>query len=64
MMLVVLLVPGGHRTPWFVAAVLSAIAASLSTVRGLVCRPVGALFIPWNQTRPRLCLWRTLIGAP
>jgi hypothetical protein len=50
MMLVVLLVPNGRRRLWFAVAVLMAIAASLSTVQGFVCWPVGAICILWTQT--------------
>ena len=42
-MLVALLIPNNHRTAWFVIAVLLASAASLTTVQGFLCWPVGAI---------------------
>jgi hypothetical protein len=48
MMLVVLLLPDNHRSLWFVVAVLVAAVASLTTVQGFLCWPVGAICLLWN----------------
>ena len=48
-MLFALQVPKGRRTLWFAVAVIAAFAASLSTVQGFLCWPVGLIYILWNQ---------------
>lgn len=61
LMLYLLLVPDGRRTLWFVLAVVAAIAASLSTVQGFLCWPIGAICILWptlsSRRRPELATW-------
>jgi hypothetical protein len=44
-----LLVPDSRRLLWFAVAVLAAIAASLSTLQGFLCWPLGAVCILWSQ---------------
>jgi hypothetical protein len=48
-MLFALQVPHNRRTLWFVVAVIAALAASLSTVQGFLCWPLGAIGILWSQ---------------
>ncbi len=52
-MLFALQVPNGRRTLWFVVAVIAAFAASLSTLQGFVCWPLGAICLVWSQPWPR-----------
>jgi hypothetical protein len=52
-MLVVLLVPINHRPAWFALAVLLAIAASLCTVQGFLCWPLGAIVFIWMRAWTR-----------
>ncbi len=52
-MLFALQVPNGRRALWFVIAVIAAIAASLSTLQGFVCWPLGAICLIWSQPWPR-----------
>ena len=61
-MLVALLIPNNHRTAWFVIAVLSASAASLTTVQGFLCWPVGAICLLWGKpsggrARTEIAVW-------
>jgi hypothetical protein len=48
-MLVALLIPNNHRTALFSVAVLSASAASVTTVQGFLCWPVGAICLLWSK---------------
>ena len=52
-MLFALLVPESRRTLWVAVAVLAAVAASLSTVQGFLCWPLGAICILWSRPRAR-----------
>ncbi len=52
LMLIVLFVPTKHRVLWFAVAALLACTASLTTLQGFACWPVGAICILWNQYRP------------
>lgn len=61
-MLVALLIPNNHRTAFFVVAVLSASAASLTTVQGFLCWPVGAICLLWSigsagRARAEIAVW-------
>ena len=63
-LLFALLVPDGRRSLWFALAVLAAIAASLTTVQGFLCWPLGVICILWGDPRTRrafveLALWCT-----
>ncbi len=49
LMLIVLLVPNSRRGRWFAVGVFCAAAASLATLQGFVCWPVGAICLLWNQ---------------
>ena len=49
MVLVALLIPNNHRRAWFAVAVLLASAASLTTIQGFLCWPVGAICLLWNK---------------
>ena len=49
MMLVVLFVPKGRRRLWFAIAVVFAVAASLASIQGFLCWPLGAICIVWNR---------------
>ena len=62
-MLFVLQVPKGRRTLWFAVAVIAAFAASLSTVQGFLCWPVGLIYILWNQPWARRASHELLCGA-
>jgi hypothetical protein len=53
MMLVALLGRNAHRNLWFVGAILLACAASLTTIQGFLCWPLGAICILWTQPRAR-----------
>lgn len=62
MTLVALLVPNNRRTLWFAVAVLLACSASLTTVQGFLCWPVGAICLLWSQrsagrVRPEITVW-------
>lgn len=62
MMLGALLGPKRHRTLWFAIAVVLACAASLSTIQGFLCWPVGAICILWSRpsagrVRPEIAVW-------
>jgi hypothetical protein len=46
-MLFALKVPHNRRTLWFAVAVIAALAASLSTIQGFFCWPLGAICIIW-----------------
>jgi hypothetical protein len=64
-MLVALLIPNNHRTALFVVAVLLASAASLTTVQGFLCWPVGAICLLWSKrsagrARAEIAVW---VGA-
>ena len=48
-MLYALQVPRTRRALWFALAVGAAVAASLSTVQGFLCWPIGALAFIWSQ---------------
>jgi hypothetical protein len=48
-MLMALLMPHGRRKLWFALGVLCAVAASLSSLQGFVCWPVGAICLLWGQ---------------
>jgi hypothetical protein len=48
-MLVVLLVPNGRRRLWFALGVLFAVVASLASLQGFLCWPLGAICLLWNQ---------------
>jgi hypothetical protein len=61
-MLVALLLPSNHRTALFVVAVVSATAASLTTVQGFLCWPVGAICLLWarhstRRARAEIAVW-------
>jgi hypothetical protein len=53
LMLCALLVPESLRKLWFAVAVVAAIAASLSTVQGFLCWPVGLIFLLWQRQSRR-----------
>ena len=61
LMLCVLLVPDGRRSIWFGVAIVVAVAASLSTIQGFLCWPVGAICILWPKLsscrRPEIATW-------
>jgi hypothetical protein len=62
LMLVALLVPNGRRNLWFVLGLLAAVAASLASLQGFLCWPVGAICILWNhpwahRARMELLVW-------
>jgi hypothetical protein len=52
-----LLVPDRRRRVWFAVAVVAGLAASLSTVQGFLCWPVGAVCILWNRPRSVRASW-------
>jgi hypothetical protein len=52
-MLFALEVPEGRRTLWFIVAAFAAFAASLSTLQGFLCWPLGAICILWSQPSGR-----------
>lgn len=58
-MLAALAIPRRRRPVWCVLAVVAAVAASLSTVQGFLCWPVGAIYLLWAETRVRreLVVW-------
>ena len=60
-MLCTLLLPKRRRPLWLVAAVLLAVAASLSTVQGFICWPLGAICILWpscsRRGRTEITIW-------
>lgn len=62
LMLVVLLVPNGRRRLWFAIGIFAAVAASLSSLQGFLCWPLGAICILWNppwvrRARTELAVW-------
>jgi hypothetical protein len=62
MMLVALLGRNAHRNLWFAGAVLLACAASLTTIQGFLCWPLGAICILWTQpwarrVRTEITVW-------
>ena len=63
LMLFALEVPASRRTLWFVVAVIAALAASLSTVQGFLCWPLGAVSIVWSQPWKRRAFRRQLCGS-
>jgi hypothetical protein len=60
-MLCVLIISDGRRPLLFAGAVVLALAASLSTVQGFLCWPIGAIIILWpprsRRRRPELGTW-------
>ena len=56
-----LFVPNRHRTLWFAVAVTAASAASLSTVQGFLCWPLGAICIAWSQPWARRAMIETTV---
>jgi hypothetical protein len=60
-MLCTLLLPQRRRPLWLAAAVLLAVAASLSTVQGFICWPIGAICILWptwsRRGRTEITIW-------
>jgi hypothetical protein len=67
-MLYSLLVPERHRVLWFAAAVLLAVASSLSTVQGFISWPIGAICILWpgpsRRGRSEIAIWfGTMLGT-
>ena len=58
LVLCALQVPDSRRGLWFAVAVMAAIAASLSTVQGFLCWPLGAICIVWSQPWARRSLPR------
>jgi hypothetical protein len=60
-MLCALLLPQRRRPLWLAAAVLLAVAASLSTVQGFICWPLGAICILWptwsRRGRTEITIW-------
>ena len=66
-MLYSLLVPERRRVLWFAAAVLLAVASSLSTVQGFISWPIGAICILWpgpsRRGRSEIAIWfGTMLG--
>ena len=61
MMLCALVLPERRRPLWFAAAVVLALAASLSTVQGFLCWPIGAICLLWptlsRRRRPEIAIW-------
>ena len=53
LMLFSLNVPRRHPSLWFAVAALAACAASLSTIQGFLCWPLGALCLLWNPSGAR-----------
>ena len=58
-----LLVPRNRRTLWFGVAVIAALAASLSTIQGFLCWPLGAVCIIWSQPWVRRAARETAVWA-
>lgn len=52
-MLFALLVPEERRPLWLIIGIAAALAASLSTVQGFLCWPLGAICILWNPAENR-----------
>jgi hypothetical protein len=61
MVLCALQVPDSRRGLWFAVAVVAAIAASLSTVQGFLCWPLGAICIAWAQPWTRRAFRETAL---
>lgn len=61
MMLCALLVPQTHRNLWYLIALVLALAASLSTIQGFICWPLGAVWMVWQprsrRTHVELAIW-------
>ena len=67
-MLYALFVPERRRVLWFAAAVLLAVASSLSTVQGFISWPIGAICILWpgplRRGRGEIAIWfGTMLGT-
>ncbi len=60
-MLWALQIPLGNRSWWFAVGGIAAVAASLSTVQGFLCWPVGVICILWSQSPDRR--WRHEIAV-
>jgi hypothetical protein len=56
MMLVVLLVPKGRHRLWFVIGVVLAVVASLASIQGFLCWPLGMVCILWDAPSARRAL--------
>jgi hypothetical protein len=54
MMLCALLLPERRRPLWFAVALVLAVAASLSTVQGFLCWPLGAVCLLWPRATRRV----------
>jgi hypothetical protein len=62
MMLVAFFVPRAHRNPWFAVAAVLACTASLTTIQGFLCWPLGAICILWSRpwtrrVRTEIVVW-------
>jgi hypothetical protein len=62
MMLVVFFVPKGRRRLWFAVGVALAMAASVASIQGFLCWPLGVICILWNRpwthrVRTELVVW-------
>jgi hypothetical protein len=61
MTLCALLIPERRRPLWLASAALLAVAASLSTVQGFLCWPIGLICIlwhtSWRRVRPEIATW-------
>ncbi len=55
-MLVVLLVPKDRRRLWFAFGIVLAVAASLASIQGFLCWPVGVICILWRAPSARRAL--------
>jgi hypothetical protein len=60
-MLFALLVPEDRRRLWLIIAIAAAVAASLSTVQGFLCWPLGAICILWNPPENRHVRWESAV---
>jgi hypothetical protein len=60
-MLCALFLPESRRPLWFTVAVVLAVAASLSTVQGFLCWPIGAICLLWPSSSrrllPQIAIW-------
>ena len=54
-------VPHHRRRLWFVVAVIAAFAASLSTVQGFLCWPLGTICILWSHSSLRRAARETAV---
>jgi hypothetical protein len=61
LMVCALLLPARRGPVWLAVAALLAVAASLSTVQGFLCWPVGIVCLlwnsPWRRARSEVVLW-------